>query len=363
MARARERGRTESSRTTTSAPAGWPAWADPLAVDALRDALRADRIGHAYLLSGPSGVGKADLARAFCQALCCTNRNPSDPSTPCGTCRACRAVNRGGHPDVEWFTLETQALLADKPGRGEILSIDSVRRLRGSAALRPVESARRILIVDDAETMLEPAQQALLKTLEEPPPAVTLLLLTDEPEALLETVRSRCQQIVVRPVPAPVIEAALVDQGVDLAVAAEIARLSRGCPAWAMAAAGDQKVLQARRSEWDSAVNWLRSARYERLVTAFRLGDQFSKRRVEVYGVVQAAIQVLRDEMIGVVGGGPQEAVGAMVFDTASTSPLALSQAIRASLQCLVDLDANVRPRLALEAMVLAWPNSEARPT
>src|SRR5215204_4679347 len=186
--------------TMAATEEGWPDWVDPAAVERLQEAIRGQRIGHAYLLSGPAGVGKAATARAFAQTLCCTDTERSDRGTPCGLCRACRNVQRGAHPDVETFSLETQAMVADKPGRASTLTIDTVRRLRTSGALFPLESNRRILIVDDAETLLEPAQQALLKTLEEPPQGVTLILLVDEPEALLETVRSRCQEVAVRPV-------------------------------------------------------------------------------------------------------------------------------------------------------------------
>lgn len=357
--------RQSRARTRGAAPArggvptaGWPNWADPAAVGRLRDALRAGAVGHAYLLVGPKGVGKSDLARAFAQAVCCTAPQDGDRAMPCGACRACLNVARGAHPDVERIDLAAQAVLAEKPGRGANLSIETVRRLRASASLLPLEGARRILIVDDAETLLEPAQQALLKTLEEPPPAVTLLLLSDEPEALLETVRSRCQQISVRPVADSIISEGLAAQGVEAAAAAEIARLSRGCPAWAMAAASDATLLEARRGEWESARTWLSAPRYERLVTAFRLGEQFGKRRGEVLGVVQSAVQILRKEMLGAIDTG-RAAPETRLFRGGPELALILSRATRASLQCLADLEANVRPRLALEAMVMTWPNSE----
>jgi DNA polymerase-3 subunit delta' len=344
------------------AVAGWPTWADGQAVHRLREAIRAGRSGQAYLISGPRGVGKRALALAFAQALCCTNRDPADRSHACGQCRACRNVARGAHPDVETFDLAAQALLADKPGRGANLSIDIIRRLRSSAAMLPIEGAHRVLIVDDAETLLEPAQQALLKTLEEPPPAVTIVLLSDEAEALLGTIRSRCHEIVARAVPEPSIARALQEHGVAEDLAAEIASLSRGCPAWALAAAGDAKAVQARRADLQMAREWIDADRYGRLVTAYSLGEQFSKRRNDVFAVVQAAIQVLRDEMLGAAGRGSALATGGAGGRPAA-SPEPFARAIAASLQCLGDLDANVRPRLALEAMVLAWPNLERQPT
>ena len=357
MGTARRVNRSARIDIAVVADGGWPDWVDPTATRRLQETIRGGRIGHAYLLSGPKGVGKAAAARAFAQALCCTDVERLDRSAPCGSCRACRNVQRGVHPDVETFSLDTQAMLADKPARGSSLTIDTVRRLRSSGALFPLESDRRILIVDDAETLLEPAQQALLKTLEEPPQGVTLVLLADEPEALLDTVRSRCQEIQLRAISQAAVAQTLINRGVAQTLASEIAMLSRGRAGWALAAAADTKLLQARRDQRASAARWIASPRYERLVTAFTLGDQFTKRRAEVVGVVQAAIELLREEMIAAARAVENES-----GITGSTTPASsMSKAIVASLQCLSDLDSNVRPRLALEAMVVAWPNSELR--
>lgn len=341
---------------TSAADAGWPDWVDPAASGRLQEAIKGGRISHAYLLSGPKGVGKAAMVRGFAQALCCTNAERPDRSMPCGSCRACRNVQRGVHPDVETFSLETQEMLADKPGRGSTLTIDTIRRLRSSGALFPLECDRRILIVEDAETLLEPAQQALLKMLEEPPRGVTLVLLADESERLLKTVRSRCQEVALRPISQTAVEQTLLGRGVADNLASEVAGLSRGCAGWALAAVGDKKLLQARRDERAHAARWIASPRYEQLVTAFTLGDQFSKRRSEVIGVVQAAIELLREEMIAAA-----QAMQNGSESAPATPALSISRAIGASLRCLSDLDSNVRPRLALEAMVVAWPNSESR--
>jgi DNA polymerase-3 subunit delta' len=352
--------KSDNSQQGAVADPGWPEWMDPGASGRLREAIRGGRIGHAYLLSGPQGVGKAAAALTFAQALCCTAEDRQDRSVPCGQCRACRNVLRGAHPDVETFSLDTQAVLADKPGRGSTLTIETVRRLRSSGAFFPLESDRRVLIIDDAETLLEPAQQALLKTLEEPPLAVTLMLLADEPEALLETIRSRCQEVTLRPIPQSAVAQALQSRGVADSLAMEVATLSRGCAAWALSAVVDKKLLQARRDERASAAHWLASPPYEKLVTAFTLGDQFGKRRAEVIGVVQAAIQLLRDEMI-TAAQGTSESQDNEPGSSGRTPVSKFSRAISATLQCLSDLNSNVRPRLALEAMVVAWPNLEPR--
>ena len=356
-----KKARKTAGPALTSLPpeSGWPEWVDAVATGRLRGAIRGERIGHAYLLSGPSGVGKAALARGFAQALCCPNVDADDLSQPCGSCRACRNVHKGAHPDVATFSLESQAALAEKPGRGATITIDTIRSLRASAALLPLEAERRVLIIDDAETLLEPAQQALLKTLEEPPRGVTLLLLADEAETLLETVRSRCEEIVVRPAAPAVVEQALRNRGIDTDLANEVAALSRGRVGWALAAVHDPKLLESRRAERESAAKWIAATRYEQLVTAFTLGDLFSKRRTDVIGVVQAAMQLLRDQMIEAASETRRMTANETAATHSAVTALSLSRSLAASLRCLSDLESNVRPRLALEAMVMAWPNSE----
>ena len=336
---------------------GWPAWSDPIAAERLREIVSGGQIGQCYLLSGPRGVGKSALALAFAQALMCEQPDEDDPAQPCGVCRSCRNVLRNTHPDIELFDLRAQAtLLEGKAGKGTTLTIEMVRQMRAAAALLPVEASRRLVIVDDAETLLEPAQQALLKTLEEPPLTVTILLLCDEPEALLATVRSRCQEIAVRPQPLSAIAEALVARGVAEEQASEIAVLSRGSAAWAVAAVSDGELLSARRDARAAAAAWLAGSTYERLATAYRLGDQFTKRRDDVIATVQMVVQLLREELLRVAGASALRQDDDRIASEGTLATLA--RALSSTLQCLSDFDANVRPRLAMEAMVLAWPSS-----
>lgn len=152
------------------------------AVTVLQRAILADRVSHAWLFSGPSAADMQALALAFAAALLCTERPPGSADA-CMQCKSCRQAFDGNHPDIRIWTHE-------KP---KTFSVDEVRDMIADVSIRPFSSDRKIYIVPDAHLMRSEAQNALLKTLEEPPEYVVLLLLTGSADAMLETVRSRCQ--------------------------------------------------------------------------------------------------------------------------------------------------------------------------
>ncbi len=138
------------------------------------------------IFSGPDGVGKRTTAVALAQLLNCERPVAwEEGQTACGECSACRRIARGVHADV----------LVIEPGDTGSIKVDQVRDAIERAAYRPFEGRRRVVIVDDADAILPEAQNALLKTLEEPPPASVFVLITSRPDMLLPTVRSRCQRL------------------------------------------------------------------------------------------------------------------------------------------------------------------------
>lgn len=145
--------------------------------DVLKAALEAGRVGHAYLFSGPRGVGKTTTARLIAMTANCTGPLPK----PCGECESCLAVRSGSHPDV----LEIDAASNN--------SVDDVRELREKVSLAAMRGGKKIYILDEAHMMSRAAFNALLKTLEEPPPHVIFILATTEPEKIIPTILSRCQ--------------------------------------------------------------------------------------------------------------------------------------------------------------------------
>lgn len=340
---------------------GWPVWGHRQAVTTLSQAVATNRVRHAYLVAGPEGVGKKTLAGALAQALCCLQ--PPELGVPCGECRSCRKIARGVHPDVQTFGIESQIANSSKStGKNTTLTIETIRAMTTTASLRPVEGDWRVIVIDDAELMQETAQEALLKTLEEPPAFAVILLLANDAELLLPTVRSRCQTIELSLQPRSVIEQGLIGRGVELTRAAEIAGAAGGAPGWAIRAIEQPKLLNDRREAIERSLVWVRATPYERVVTAVRLGDSFSKRRPSVFRELEIALGVWRDALLLKTG-----IATAVMFPSAADEiaqvveawPLqTVHAALRSVRQCIADLEANVRPRLAIESMVLQWPTT-----
>ncbi|HVB36901.1 MAG TPA: DNA polymerase III subunit [Vicinamibacterales bacterium] len=203
------------------------------------------------LFAGPSGVGKRLVALAVAQALNCLDpvrsappeggagaRSPEPGAArdSCGVCASCTRIARHVHHDVV-------RLAPDEDGS---LGIDEVRAMLDQVAYRPFEARRRVVIIEEADALGSPAQSALLKTLEEPPPATVFILVSARPDALLPTVLSRCPRLRFRSLTVAEIAHALVARGYTEAEARAVAANADGSLGRALEArAGD--VLQARQ--------------------------------------------------------------------------------------------------------------------
>lgn len=165
----------------------------------LQSAVASERVAGAYLFSGVQGVGKETVALYFANLILCEQR--TEDNTPCGECRACRKIKNGNHPDL-------QIIRPD----GAQIKIDQVRELQREIVYQPFEGPRKIYILANTERMHNAAANALLKTLEEPPAASTLILLTENLESILLTIRSRCQVLPFYPMSAEELTAALIEQ-------------------------------------------------------------------------------------------------------------------------------------------------------
>lgn len=205
----------------------------------LRQHIISGSLRHAYLFSGPAGVGRRTLALRLAQAANCPN--PRSPGEPCGECRTCLQISQMQQADLTVVQSETA---------GESLKVDQVRDLQRVLSLAPYESTYRAALLLRLEEATDGAQNALLKTLEEPNPRVLLLVTADDPDNLLPTVASRCEHLRLRPLAPDDLAAALRDRcQLDAEKAQLIAHVAGGRPGFALRMAEDSSLLE-RRETW-----------------------------------------------------------------------------------------------------------------
>ncbi|MCW3042184.1 MAG: polymerase delta prime subunit [Actinobacteria bacterium] len=192
--------------------------------------------GDAYLFAGPPGTGKEEAARVFAAAILCPDH--------CGTCTICGRVLRGIHPDV--VILEPE---------GYTYPIEAIREAVSQAALSPMEGKRRIIVVEEADRIVERSQNALLKALEEPNPSVTWVLVTSVLQPILPTILSRCRIVEFAPVPEAELAAVVRTRGaLDDEEAAVLVRAARGDLVRAISLVEDEATRALRTLAIDVAI-------------------------------------------------------------------------------------------------------------
>ena len=213
------------------------------AIEWLRRAYRAERLPHGMVFAGPVGVGKATTARAMAALLLC--EHPREAA--CGKCESCRVFSAGNHPDYHVLTKEL-IRFHDKTGKskGIELSIHVLRpELIDPAGRKPVMGRGKVFVIEQAELMNPQAQNALLKTLEEPAGRTLIVLITDQPGALLPTVRSRCQIVRFGALDRQQVRCELQKRGIDAKTAAGAAELAGGSIGLALKWIEDEVVAPA----------------------------------------------------------------------------------------------------------------------
>lgn len=196
------------------------------AVAQLSASMSAERVPHAYVFTGPAGVGKKTAARAWAKVLFC--QTPVSLTVSCGGCSACRKVDTGGHPDLLWVNFVRQAALLKEPvEKQKSLRISTVREMEHALRLKPLEGRVKVAILTPADALGDDAAHALLKIIEEPPPGTHIVLIAMEAGSLLATIRSRCQRVRFRPLAVDVVKDILIREQGHRSVA-EIERAVHG---------------------------------------------------------------------------------------------------------------------------------------
>ena len=221
------------------------------ALESIKGSLASKHVAHAWLFQGPDGVGKELAALGFAQALTC----PEKPYEGCGVCSSCVRISKRNHPDVTWLMPEDELITRGLAGRSDFdhtpsrdIRIEQVRKLQERLAFRALEAPHKVALIVTAHAMNPPAQNALLKTLEEPPRDTILVLVSSAPDKLLPTIRSRCAKASFGPLPGELIASkvmALKKKKFEPALAAQVAAMSGGSLSRALSL--DIDALEARK--------------------------------------------------------------------------------------------------------------------
>jgi DNA polymerase-3 subunit delta' len=332
----------------------WTIYGQDHLLKQLEPGLRQRRQSHAYLLSGPPHVGKMALALNLAQAVNCLE----GPGVPCGACTQCARIADGRHADVR--------ILA--PGQGEVgrspktvIGIDVIKEIISRVSLNPYEGSSSVVIIDGAETMSDDAANALLKTLEEPPPQVLFLLLTANENAVLPTVRSRCQTLTLLPLAKEqMVERLRSTHEATDEQAEQLFRLSRGCLGWAISALNDTQVLEQRQADLEKLQETLDAGLETRFTYANEVASLFGDDREAAKDLLALWLRWWRDLLL--IKEGAEEYLHNMDHaeslrsQASGLSTPEIVQFIKRLMQTLSSLDSNVSPRLAMEVLMLNLP-------
>lgn len=315
------------------------------AVDMLQQHISRDAIRHAYLFTGPPGLGRRTLALRLAQALNCT-QSPA-PGHSCGVCRDCRQIQSMTHPDLSVVQAEIE---------GGTLKVEQIREVRRALTLKPYQAKYRVALFLRFQEASEGAANALLKTLEEAPEYAILVLTADSPEQLLPTITSRCEVLRLRPLSADVIESHLQQHGATTEQAHLLAHVSSGRPGYALKLLKDEALLEFRAERLADLGQLLSST----CVQKFNYAEKMAKDKEAMRQVLLVWLSYWRDVLLRASGA------------TASISNVDQSENITALAQslelgrarhvvhdvetALKRLDHNVNARLLAEVLLLDLP-------
>jgi DNA polymerase-3 subunit delta' len=316
------------------------------AVNLLAEHVALSRERHAYLFTGPSGIGRRTLALRFAQSLNC--ERPPVPGQPCLICSSCKRIEQMQHPDL---------ILVQAEREGETLRIDQVRELQHTLSLSPYEARYRIALILRIEEANSSAANAMLKTLEEPPEHVIVILTANSPEILLPTITSRCEVLRLRSLSIKETANGLqIIRGVPEEDAERLAHISDGRPGYAIRLF-EQPTLLSQRQRWlDELVRQIPNSHRERFASAKEIADD----KEGLKNKLQLWLTFWRDVMVCVSGGSNSVTnldYSEQIQKLAAVTDLDQAKFYVNSVVRTIDcIDHNVNARLALEVMLIDLP-------
>jgi DNA polymerase-3 subunit delta' len=319
------------------------------AVEMLKQHLTRDSVRHAYLFSGPPGLGRRTLALRLAQALNCPQ--PVATGEACGTCKTCQQIERMQYADLAVIQAEKE---------GGTLKVEQIRSVRQSLVLKPYQGKYRVALFLRFQEANANAANALLKTLEEAPAYVVLILTADTPEQLLPTIVSRCEVLRLRPLPVETVEGYLKDQGADQVHARLLAHISGGRPGYALRLMQDKETLDFRTQRLEDLQNLLQSTRRGRFAYAEKLTDRKYEAKERLRETLLLWLSFWRDVLLCASGAdAPLTNVDRAAEIEALAGKLSLNQArrlVETAEGTIEKLECNVNPRLLAEVLLLDWP-------
>lgn len=324
---------------------GWNITGHEWAARLLQSHITSGEVRHAYLFTGPSGVGRRTLALQFAQALNCLQ--PPAPGDFCGVCRTCRQIAAMQHSDLSIVQAEKE---------GGVLKVENIRDVQHVLSLLPYESRYRVALFLRFQEANPSAQNALLKTLEEAPRKVILLLTADSAESLLPTIVSRCEVLRLRPMPLKRLQSELEQKEINPEDAHLLAHLSGGRLGYALRLKDDPNQMDQRRAYIEDLMNLLASTRRDR----FSYAETMSKDREALREAYQVWLSFWRDLMLH-----RASADLPLVNLDMETEIDQLTQQIDLPVICarisdleqgITRLDGNLNARLLTEVLLLDWP-------
>jgi len=316
------------------------------AVNVLKQHVAGGGFRHAYLFTGPQGVGRRTLALRLAQALNCPQ--PPAQGEPCRECRTCQQIERMQHPDLAVVQAEQV---------GGTLKVDQIRELQHSLSLAPYQASYRVALLLRFEEAHVSAQNALLKTLEEPPDKVILLVTAESAESLLPTVASRCELLRLRPLPLEMVQSGLQERwGMPAEEARLLAHLSGGRPGSALRLHQSPELLEQRQTWLDDLAQLLRSKRVQR----FAYADKLSRDKEKRQDALQAWLSLWRDVLLCASGSSVPlvnlDRAGEIEDLARQCGPQQAYAVVNSLLQTLDQLERNVHPQLCIEVLMLDLP-------